>query len=83
MKKTKTMLMLAAFFCVASGIYAGARADMAAEMQQEPNDPKKKKPGDECKSADECQRHHSCEKVGDKNVCKAPAPHKLPPGVVT
>lgn len=46
-------------------------------------DPKKKLPGDVCKSADECQKHHTCEKVGDKQVCKEPPPPPLPPGAVT
>lgn len=46
-------------------------------------DPKKKMPGDACKSADECQAHHTCEKVGDHQVCKAPPPPRLPPGAVT
>ncbi len=66
----------------ASGVYAGASAKMASEMY-EPFDPKKKKPGEECKSSDECQRHHSCNKEGYKNVCVAPPRPKLPPGVVT
>lgn len=55
------------------------RASQAAE----PYDPKKKNPGDPCKSADECQPHHSCVKVGDKNVCQAPPRPRLPPGAVT
>lgn len=62
--------------------YAGASAKMASEAY-EPFDPKKKKPGEECKTSDECQRHHSCNKDGDKNVCVAPPRPKMPPGVVT
>lgn len=54
-----------------------------ASQAQQPVDPNKKMPGEACKSSDECQRHHSCEKVGDKSVCKAPPPPKLPPGAVT
>ena len=46
-------------------------------------DPKKKLPGAACKTADECQKHHTCEKVGDKQVCKEPPPPRLPPGAVT
>ena len=46
-------------------------------------DPKKKMPGDACKTAGECQAHHTCEKVGDHQVCKAPPPPRLPPGAVT
>lgn len=42
------------------------------EAAQAPIDPKKKMPGDACKSSDECQKHHTCTKVGDKNVCQAP-----------
>lgn len=48
-----------------------------------PHDPNKKNDGDACKAADECQPHHSCEKVGDQQVCKAPPPRRLPPGAVT
>lgn len=48
-----------------------------------PHDPKKKNAGDACKSSDECQVHHTCVKDGDKSVCKAPAPRRLPPGAVT
>jgi len=54
-----------------------------SEMAPPPHDPKKKNPGDTCKSSDECQIHHSCVKEGDKSVCKAPPPRKLPPGAVT
>lgn len=46
-------------------------------------DPKKKLPGAACKTADECQKHHTCEKVGDKQVCKEPPEPELPPGAVT
>jgi hypothetical protein len=46
-------------------------------------DLKKKLPGAACKSADECQQHHTCEKVGDKKVCKEPPEPQLPPGAVT
>jgi hypothetical protein len=79
-------LILGIFVLVSvSGVaHAEARAKMASEAY-EPFDPKKKKPGEECKTSDECQRHHSCskEKDSEKNVCVAPPPRKLPPGVVT
>ncbi len=55
----------------------------AAAPYQPPFDPKRKKPGEECKSNDECQRHHKCEVKEDKGVCTAPPAPKLPPGVVT
>ncbi|EOQ88972.1 hypothetical protein LEP1GSC202_1540 [Leptospira yanagawae serovar Saopaulo str. Sao Paulo = ATCC 700523] len=48
-----------------------------------PNDPNKKKVGEECKSSDECQKHHECKSDGEKNVCTEPPRPKLPPGVVT
>src|SRR5262249_18551636 len=50
---------------------------------QPPHDPNKKNVGDPCKSSDECQKHHTCAKVGDKNVCQAPPAPRLPPGAVT
>jgi hypothetical protein len=48
-----------------------------------PIDPKKKMPGDACKSSDECQNHHTCAKVGDRNICQAPPLARFPPGAVT
>jgi len=77
-----------------SGALLGASAQLAsahasdlgsqpARPVKEPHDPKKKNAGDVCKSADECQAHHTCEKVGDQQVCKAPPPRRLPPGAVT
>jgi hypothetical protein len=50
---------------------------------QPPHDPNKKSAGDACKTSDECQKHHTCTKVGDKSVCQAPPPARLPPGAVT
>ncbi len=58
-------------------------APQAVSEMRPPHDPKKKNAGDVCKSADECQAHHTCEKVGDQQVCKAPPPRRLPPGAVT
>lgn len=46
-------------------------------------DPNKKNAGEPCKSSDECQPHHTCTKEGDKSICKAPPPPRLPPGAVT
>lgn len=55
-----------------------------SELPPPPTDPKKKMPGDACKSSDECQRHHSCVKVdATSSVCQAPPRHRLPPGAVT
>lgn len=78
----------------ASSPVASARADVlhgatgqaphaVSESPPPPDDPKKKKAGEACKSSDECQRHHTCEKVGDTSVCKAPPRRVLPPGAVT
>lgn len=52
------------------------------EAKEAPPDPSRKKAGEACKSSDECQKHHSCVKVGDQNRCQAP-PSRLPPGAVT
>ena len=62
---------------------AGSAARPAGAQYRPPPDPKKKMPGDPCKTSDECQQHHSCEKVGDQMLCKAPPPPRLPPGAVT
>lgn len=48
-----------------------------------PHDPTKKNAGEACKSSDECQKHHTCAKVDDQMVCKAPPRRQLPPGAVT
>lgn len=72
---------------IAAGAFFGAMtvSPLHAEASEAyvPLDPKKKKPGDECKKSDECQRHHTCEKSGDKSVCTAPPRPALPPGAVT
>jgi hypothetical protein len=82
MRKLLIITLLMTGLTVLSGqAYAGA---MAADEPMEPApDPKKKKAGEECKSSDECQKHHACSKNGEKNVCTAPTRPKLPPGVVT
>ena len=61
----------------------GAHRQTQTQAQALPPDPKKKMPGADCKSSDECQNHHTCAKVGDKNVCQAPQRSRLPPGAVT
>lgn len=61
---------------------AGPAGQSLSEMAP-PHDPKKKNAGDACKTSDECQPHHTCTKVGDKSVCKAPPRPSLPPGAVT
>lgn len=58
-------------------------ASQVSEPPPPPHDPKKKNDGDACKDKSECQPHHSCTKVGDTSVCKAPPPRRLPPGAVT
>lgn len=62
---------------------AGASAKRASEAPPPPLDPNKKKPGEPCKSSDECQKHHTCTKAGDASVCQAPPRPRLPPGAVT
>lgn len=76
------ILIVATFTLVSVPAFAGAEAKMKSEVYV-PFDPNKKKPGEECKSSDECQKHHECASNGEKNVCTAPSPKKLPPGVVT
>ncbi|MFO0576408.1 MAG: hypothetical protein U1A78_20580 [Polyangia bacterium] len=74
----------------ASPVHAGAiagvngpSAQSAKEGPPPPNDPNRKKEGEACKTSDECQRHHTCTKVGDNSVCQAPPRPRLPPGAVT
>lgn len=80
-------------FCGSSASVASAHADAAlksdsavypaSEAAPPPPDPKKKKEGEPCEKSSECQRHHSCVKVGDQSVCQAPRRPSLPPGAVT
>ena len=60
-----------------------ATAQTASQVKEPAPDPNKKNAGDPCKSSDECQAHHTCKKVGDKNACVAPPRRELPPGAVT
>ncbi len=84
MKSTITQGILIAFLVLVAGsTHAGAKMRAADEASEVAPDPKKKKAGEECKTSDECQRHHSCKKEGDKGVCTAPPRPKMPPGVVT
>lgn len=70
--------MLLAGICLLAGTaYAGV-SKHSADMMTEPNDPKKKKAGEECKTSDECQRHHSCVKNDDKGICTAPVRVNIP-----
>lgn len=62
---------------------AGEAPYSAGAQYRPPPDPTKKKEGEPCQSAAECQPHHQCNKVGDKQVCQAPPPPRLPPGAVT
>lgn len=62
---------------------SGAAAYPASEAAPLPPDPNKKKAGEPCQSSSECQRHHTCTKVGNQSVCQAPARPSLPPGAVT
>lgn len=67
---------------VTQGVTVPAAQSRGATAQP-PHDPNKKNAGEACKSSDECQKHHTCAKVGDKSVCQAPPPPRLPPGAVT
>jgi hypothetical protein len=62
---------------------SGSAAHPASEAAPPPPDPSKRKEGEPCKSSDECQKHHTCTKVGNQSVCKAPPRPSLPPGAVT
>lgn len=66
----------------ADSMFSAGEAVQASRMRA-PIDPKKKKAGEACKSASECQKHQTCEKDGDKNVCTDPPEPPLPPGAVT
>ncbi len=77
------IVLIACLALLAGTAYAGASMRAADEAMEPAPDPKKKKAGEECKTSDECQRHHSCKKDGDKGVCTAPPRHKIPPGAVT
>ena len=79
----RNITLMATLAFVAGNAYAGASMKMADEAEEPAPDPKKKKPGQECKASDECQKHHACTKDGEKNVCTAPPRPKLKPGVVT
>ncbi|ABZ96553.1 Hypothetical protein; putative signal peptide [Leptospira biflexa serovar Patoc strain 'Patoc 1 (Paris)'] len=76
------IIFLIALVLLTGVTYAGPEAKMKSETYL-PNDPNKKKAGEECKSSDECQKHHECKSDGEKNVCTEPPRSKLPPGVVT
>ncbi|TGM52224.1 hypothetical protein [Leptospira vanthielii] len=83
MKKVFLILILMTTLAlVTCNVYTAVPADMAKEVHW-PFDPKKKKVGEECKTSDECQKHHSCASDGEKNVCTEPPKQKLPPGAVT
>lgn len=62
---------------------SGAAAHPASELAPPPPDPNKKKEGEPCQSSTECQKHHTCTKVGKQSVCQAPPRPSLPPGAVT
>lgn len=76
-------ILITSIIVLGGALYSGASMRAADEAMEPAPDPKKKKPGEECKTSDECQRHHSCKKDGDKGICTAPPRHKIPPGAVT
>lgn len=67
---------------VTQGVTNPAAQSLGAAAQP-PHDPNKKNAGEPCKSSDECQKHHTCTKVGDRTICQPPPPPRLPPGAVT
>ena len=80
--KAAAILSGALFLGSVLGVTSHVPLVTASQAKEPAPDPNKKKAGDACKSSDECQSHHSCVKVGDKNICQAPERH-LPPGAVT
>jgi hypothetical protein len=63
------------FACSADARPPVKAADQAMEAAP---DPKKKKAGEDCKTSDECKRHHTCNKAGEKSVCTAPPYAEIP-----
>lgn len=76
--KITRIILLTTLAVVAGTAYAGASMKAADQAPQAAPDPKKKKAGEECKNSDECQSHHMCSKVADKNICWAPPSPKTP-----
>lgn len=84
MKKIIYQSFLSVAVCFFTGhVFAQPPMRAASEMAPRPDDPKKKKAGEECQTSDECQVHHACTKNGDKSLCTAPPRPKHKPGVVT
>ncbi len=76
-KLTRIVMIAGLVLCVTSA-YAGAPIQAADALMEPAPDTKKKKAGAECKTSDECQRHHTCSKAGEKNVCTAPPRVEIP-----
>jgi hypothetical protein len=72
------IVVIAGLCLLAGAAYAGVSNHSADMLAEPPPDPKKKKAGEECKAATECQRHYSCTKTGQKSVCTAPEYHAPP-----
>lgn len=79
---TLRLCLVAGAVILSGAAFAGPTAHPAAPAIQPSPDPKKKNAGDACKSTSECQSYLTCSKVGEKNVCTAPAQppdHIMPP----
>lgn len=76
--KTKLTLAIAFLALLGAGIAAIPPQEKADRVMESPTQPGKKKAGKECKTSDECRRHHRCEKLGEKSVCVAPELREIP-----
>lgn len=76
--KTKFTFTIALLALLCGGIAAMPPQEKSDRAMESPTEPRKKKAGEECKTSEECRRHHRCEKVVDKNVCVAPELREIP-----
>jgi hypothetical protein len=70
------MIVCLAFF--ACSTYASPPLKTEDRARETAAESKKKKAGEECKTSDECRRHHKCSKVDNKNICVAPVYSEIP-----
>jgi hypothetical protein len=76
--KFTKIILIAGLILFTGSAYAIPPVKVADEPMESTFAPKKKKAGEECKSSDECQRHHQCSAVGDKSVCTRPPRAEIP-----
>lgn len=72
------ILILTSLCLFAGTTYARPAMEKADRMKESPENPQKKKAGEECQAHDDCRRHHRCKKQGERSVCVAPEPHEIP-----